>query len=305
MNSSFPKLFAIGTEYIHSLFDEPVEITEKLDGSQFGFGKTEDGDVFCRSKGKIQHIDAPDKMFQQGADYVKSIADKLPEGVTFYGEYLQKPKHSTLAYDRIPTNHIALFGIKYADGHYEHDYSVLADRAAELGIDVVPLIYAGKVDTPGELKANLERESYLGGQKIEGFVVKRYTPWMFGSIVMPLMGGKYVSEAFKEVHRESWKSDNTDGGKWGRVIESFHTSARWHKAAMHLDERGELEHSPRDIGKLMKEVRLDIEAESKEEIKEQMWSIFKEQLLKRATAGLPEWYKQQLLERSFDAVPEK
>ena len=48
--SAFPKIFAIGTDYIKDLFNGPVEITEKIDGSMFVFGKV-DGELFMRSKG--------------------------------------------------------------------------------------------------------------------------------------------------------------------------------------------------------------------------------------------------------------
>lgn len=55
MISAFPKIFAIGTKYIDSIFDNEVEITEKVDGSQFAFGKI-DGEVYCRSKGNQQQL---------------------------------------------------------------------------------------------------------------------------------------------------------------------------------------------------------------------------------------------------------
>lgn len=50
MIKAFPKIFAIGTDYIKDIFSETVEVSEKIDGSQFGFGKI-NGDVFMRSKG--------------------------------------------------------------------------------------------------------------------------------------------------------------------------------------------------------------------------------------------------------------
>lgn len=87
---AFPKIFAMGTRYIADILKEEVEVTEKVDGSQFGFGKI-DGEVICRSKGKIQPLDNPDKMFKEAVEYVLSIEDKLAEGNFYYAEYLQKP----------------------------------------------------------------------------------------------------------------------------------------------------------------------------------------------------------------------
>ena len=39
MIKAFPKIFAIGQDYIKDIFDGEVEVTEKIDGSQFVFGK--------------------------------------------------------------------------------------------------------------------------------------------------------------------------------------------------------------------------------------------------------------------------
>ena len=108
----FPKILHIGDKQISSLFDDEVEITEKVDGSQLGFGKV-NGRLFIRSKGRELDLDNPDGMFKLGVEYVRSIEDKIPDNHTFYGEYLQKPKHNTLAYDRVPKNNISLFGATF------------------------------------------------------------------------------------------------------------------------------------------------------------------------------------------------
>ena len=50
--SSFPKIFHIGENYIENLFKGQVEITEKIDGSQYAFGIDKDGQAVRRSKGK-------------------------------------------------------------------------------------------------------------------------------------------------------------------------------------------------------------------------------------------------------------
>lgn len=108
--AAFPKILHIGDKQLSTLFDGEVEITEKVDGSQLGFGKV-DGELFVRSKGKEQDLDNPDMMFKKAVEFIKTIADKLPENITLYGEWLNKPKHNTLAYDRTPKNSIALFGV--------------------------------------------------------------------------------------------------------------------------------------------------------------------------------------------------
>lgn len=293
---AYPKIIALGGVGIGSIFDEEVEITEKVDGSQFGFGIIQ-GELVCRSKGKEQDIDNPDKMFKEGVEYIKSVQYRLPNDVLFYGEYLQKPRHSTLAYDNIPKNHIALFGMMILEngetsmGLYED----LKTWSRILEIDVIPLLYQGK-SNPEEILKLIETESYLGGQKIEGVVVKNYKPWLFmNQILYPVMAGKYVSEKFKETHEKDWSRLNTGKGQMAVLKEKYHTEARWNKAIMHLKEDNRFTQSLKDIGELIKEVRSDITTEEKENIKNDLWRLFGDDVLRYATVGLPEWYKEQLL----------
>lgn len=293
MTSSYPKIIALGDRQIAEIFDGPVEITEKVDGSQFGFGLV-DGKLVCRSKGKEQDLDNPDKMFVEGVEYIKSIQDRLPADIYFYGEYLQKPRHSTLAYNTIPKNHIALFG-GITTSREVLTHAELGKWASKFDIDVIPLVHYGDSNAEHVLEL-MDRESYLGGQKIEGLVVKRPQPWLFmGKILLPVMAGKYVSEKFKEVHQKDWKKLNTGKGQLEVLKEKYRTEARWHKAVMHLKEAGKLLGSPSDIGNLMKEVKLDLVTEEQENIKNDLYRLFGEDVLRNATAGLPEWYKEGLL----------
>ena len=300
MAGAFPRIFTLGQRYIEKIFDNEVEVTEKVDGSQFGFGKI-DGELYIRSKGKKQHIDCPDKMFQAGIEYVQSIEALLPEDIMFYGEYLRKPKHNCLCYDNFPKNHVALFGVRLKDGSFISDHDTLTKYASDLGVDVVPLIFKGKINNAEEVKALLKTKSYLGGVDVEGVVIKNYEQdLVVGGHITPIMCGKYVSEAFKEVHQRDWKKDNTGKGKFETFKETFKSKARWLKAIQYLRDNGELTESPRDIGKLMKQVNIDITAEEKENIKDFLWKEFGKDVLKTAVRGLPEFYKEYLLTNSFE-----
>jgi hypothetical protein len=160
----------------------------------------------------------------------------------------------------------------------------------------VPLFYKGKINSPDEILKFLETDSFLGKQRIEGVVVKNYhRQFLIGGRPIPIMTGKYVSEAFKEVRRKNWNMENTGKGKFQVFKEGFKTEARWHKAIQHLKENGELEHSPKDIGKLLKEVQRDITIEEKENIKEFLWREFGNDILRYSVGGFPEWYKKYLL----------
>jgi hypothetical protein len=294
--AAFPKILHIGDKQIATLFDGPVEITEKVDGSQLGFGKV-DGELFVRSKGKEQDLDNPDMMFEKAVEFIKTIAYKLPENITLYGEWLNKPKHNTLAYDRTPKNGIALFGVYDPITREHFGMDSITAWAETLGVETVPLLYKGMISTADEIfKMVDDQVSFLGGSKIEGVVVKAYKPWMFmGQIPQTVMSGKYVTEAFKEVHIKNWKKENTGKGKLEVAISQYKSEARWNKAVQHLRDDGSLTGTPSDIGGLIKEVRTDIEAEEKENIKDQLYAIYKNDFLAAATNGLPQWYKEHLV----------
>jgi len=205
-----------------------------------------------------------------------------------------------LKYDRIPTGHIALFGMDAADPYWEYSYEKLSTCAFNFGMDVVPRIYQGAINNANDLKDMLDRESFLGGTKIEGIVVKNWNKsFLIGGQYFFVMSGKYVSEKFKEVH-QNWSKSHTSKGKWQDFIDSFRTEARWEKAIQHLRERGELLGEPKDIGPLMKEINQDIIDEEKEYILEQLWKFFSKDILRTANRGFPEWYKQKLLEGAFN-----
>lgn len=292
-SSAYPKILHIGDKQIDDLFDYEVEVTEKLDGSQLGFGKI-DGELVIRSKGKEIDQDNPEKMFTEGVEYVKSISDRLPDNMMFYAEYLQQPRHSTLAYDSIPTNHIALFGALSTDNHEMYNHDTLKTWADYMNIDTVPVIYEGKTN-PEEAIEMVKGDSYLGGQQREGVVVKRYEDWMFlGKILIPVKAGKYVTEKFKEVHTRDWKKLNTKKGQLEDIKHKYCTEARWNKAIQHLREKGELEGSPRDIGPLIKEIQHDLSEEERENIKEDLWKLFSGDILRKSAVGFPEWYKEKL-----------
>ena len=297
MITAFVKIFAIGTDYIRDIFNEEVEITEKVDGSQFDFGKI-GGKLYMRSKGAQLYVEHPEKMFSEGMSYIESIQDRLPEGKVFFCEYMKKPKHNTLKYDRIPRNHLMLFSVMELSRQAFEDSLPYADM---LDIEHVPVLFNGKINCITDFAGVLDTKSVLGGVNIEGVVVKNYhRQFLLGGQPMPLMAGKFVSESFKEVHRERWGAEEKGKSRVETFFESFRTPARWEKAVQHLREKGELENEPKDIGKLFKEVQSDIEAEEKEAIKDFLWKEFSGEIKRKATAGMPEWYKTRLLERSFD-----
>lgn len=291
MISGMGQIEHVAHKAVENLFDGSVEISEKIDGSFFSWAEI-DGELHMRSKGQQLFDEAPSaKMFHAAMKAVKERDDLLMPGWIYRAEYLAKPKHNSLAYDRIPAGHLAIFDIEISMG--EHANRVARDEAASfLGFEAVPVLWEG-VWTEGVagLKSFLETDSVLGGQKIEGIVVKNFGQSLHGHVLM----GKLVSEAFKEVHSQEWKRNNPSRGDVvDQLIDKYRCEARWNKAIQHLRDAGVLTNSPRDIGPLLKEVGLDVLKEEEQEIKDALFKLCWPKIQRGIAAGLPDWYKAKL-----------
>ena len=144
---SYNKILTLGSAYTENALIGEVVIQEKVDGSQFRFGLDERGDLVVGTKGTI--IGHPDEniMFKPGAEYIfsieKVIKDFFAPNTLFYAEYLQKPKHNVLVYEKVPTNHIVLFDV-ILGGKYV-DRGQLEWIANYLNIDVIPELFRGQL----------------------------------------------------------------------------------------------------------------------------------------------------------------
>jgi len=277
----------------HKALDEfwtgdPVYVQEKIDGSQISFGVI-NGEIFLRSRNQMINLDDPG-MFGKAVETVRQMRDagNLVAGYTYRGEYLMKPCHNTIKYDRVPTGNIILFDIDKGDQDYVDPQFIDI-----IGLESVPVyrVYSEK-PTYDELKVWLERDSILGGTKIEGIVLKNYT--VFGRDKKVLMA-KLVSEKFKETHNKSWKERNPNRNDViDQIIGDYRTDARWEKAVQHLTESGDLQHAMQDIPVLMKEINQDVLRECEEEIKEILFKHAWKNISRGITRGMPEWYKEKL-----------
>jgi hypothetical protein len=295
MLHSYPSIFNLGHKAIKTLFDTEVLIEEKVDGSQFSFGKR-DGVLFMRSKGAVLYEPVTDKLFRAAAEYVVSIKDKLNEGWTYRGEVLCRPRHNALEYERTPQNNVIIFDIDRGDQDYLTSVEKYVE-AGRLGFEVVPVLYEGKIDNYEDLKKFFERVSVLGKANIEGMVIKAYT--QFGQDKKVLMG-KWVSEAFKEVHGSEWnKANPTKADLITKLVKGLKTDARWEKAIQHLRDAGTLEESPRDIGNLLREIQNDVKKEVGDEIKDQLFAYYWPQIARGIVGGFPEYYKDRLAKSQF------
>lgn len=314
--TSYPSIFTMGHRAIKDLLNYEVNVEEKVDGSQFSFGLVEaspvdpvhltymgqDYALKIRSKGCVMNIDAPEKMFALAAETVKKIVTSkgLTPGWTYRGEYLARPKHNSLAYDRVPKDYIIIFDINTGNQEYL-SYEDKRTESERLGLECVPRLYTGRVESVDQFRRFFSTVSVLGGQAIEGVVIKPKNYDLFGTDKKLLLG-KFVSEAFKEVHRKSWGETNpTQKDIITRLGDEYRTPARWNKARQHLREAGLLVNDVKDIGPLIKEVPEDVLKECQDEIKEKLFKYAWPHIRRTLTAGLPEWYKDELLKQSFDA----
>jgi hypothetical protein len=296
---SIPEIYALGQRFNSSIFEDLVQVEEKIDGSQFSFGKV-DGKLECRSKG--QEIDQNNpgmfKLAVESAQFIERECD-LPEGVIFQCEFLAKPKHNILAYARVPKLNLVLFDVRWADGSYVNR-DAREQWAHDFGIEPVKVFYEGylfattNVDSFAEYFA---QESQLGGVKIEGVVIKNYTKTHPEAMTSKApMTAKIVAPAFKEKRASVPNNPGKDGAKdiVQKLTNCLRTEARWLKAIQHLREAGKLVGDNRDIGPLCKEIQSDILAEESEWIKQKLFDEMANDIVRGTVTGFAQFYQKLL-----------
>lgn len=325
MNSwgSYPSIYNLGHRAVRDLLTVPHYVEEKVDGSQFSMGLIEENNsvdpinvLRIRSKGAEMNVDAPEKMFNKAAETARRLASPeaiaagvgLHPGWTYRCEYLAKPKHNTLAYDRVPAGNLIVFDVSTGDGEFLSPLKKW-DEAMRLGLESVPLLGAGghggvNPITLDRIRDLLDTTSILGGNKIEGVVIKQLGPDYLYGLDKKVLIGKFVSEAFKEAHKSEWKKTSPSTGDILLMLGAKYSHAgRWMKAVQHLREAGQIEDSPKDIGKILIEVQKDLGKEEQDEIKKLLWKWAWPHISRAATRGVPEWYKESLLKLQFENEP--
>ena len=294
---SYPKIMSFGGSLVGHALDGEVVVQEKVDGSQFGFGINEDGELVFRSKGQA-NLTAPDGLFAAAVrhiteQYARWTDTEKMRDCYFYGEVVSRPKHNVLCYDRCPSGNVVLFdGIEGGSWLTRAELEVAADI---LAVDVVPERFRGEA-TPEVIRELLATPSFLGGVIQEGVVVKNYGQSItINGFPQPLFV-KLVRAEFKEAHSKEWGEPKVGKSAAEEVAAAFCTEARWLKAAQHLREDGRLLNEPRDIPTLMGEVQRDLVEECEADIKDALWRIFRKDILRAATRRLPEWWKGRLVE---------
>lgn len=296
--SSYGKVLALGHKFLDGLFDGPVVIQEKIDGSQISFGVF-DGVLKVRSNGCQIDLNNIPKLFQPAVDTILCIKDRLHPNCTYRGETLAKPHHNILTYHRVPRGNIVLFDIMTEKDQEYLSPEEVAIIAGMLDLEDVPTYYYGEyknipIHGLDYLDSLLQKESCLGGIKIEGVVIKNYNK------IGPdgkILRGKYVSKEFKEKHKVD-NNQKTQGHILQVIIDTFKSEARFKKTVQKLKELGVWKQTPEDIGAMMKILNEDIEMECSEEIKDMLYNHFRKDIIRGITKGFPEWYKDYLIKWS-------
>lgn len=293
---SYPKIYSLGHKLLTDLFSGVVLVEEKVDGSQFSFGKR-DGELFFRSRGATIYPETADKLFKAAVNYIIENKASVIEGLTYRGEVLHSPRHNTLTYGRVPKHNLVIFDIEYDAGQNFQTQYQKKIVAETLDLEVVPVFFEGVIENIDQLRSLLETESFLGGVKLEGIVIKNYN--QYGPDKKVLMG-KWVREEFKEIHQGAWKGANPSRSDVIELmVKTYRNENRWEKAIQHLRDAGKLTNEPKDIGPLIKEFQTDLVAECAAEIKDKLYEYALPKILRGAAAGLPEYYKNKLAESQF------
>jgi hypothetical protein len=238
-------------------------------------------------------VNAPDGMFVAAVEAIKAI--NLPDNYIFRAEYLNRPKHNVLEYQRIPHNTVIVYDIEKGDGTNDYLPVERVQEVADMyGFETVPTLWMGNYEdiTQELIDSLLQTQAYLGKTLIEGIVIKCYG--MFDSNDNVLMC-KYVRPEFKEMN----------GGKAGKpqvaVVDKIggmlNNTMRWLKSVQHLRDDGVLIGDASDIGLLMKELNSDFD-EHEDMVKGLLYAEFRKKILCVANAGFAVWYKQRLMEEA-------
>lgn len=199
------------------------------------------------------------------------------KGYKFRGEYLSRPKHNVLAYERTPRGLIAVFDV---DG-CPNDTRALASMA---DLEYVEPVYFYSLDALrlADYQLLLDAPSMLGGIR-EGVVIKNYAKDQYAKI---------VRDQFKELR--TGRPGVRPEAPAKAIGHYYATPGRWQKAVQHLRDDGRLLGSMADMRALIDEIRADVRAEHEQDIRDALWEAFEGEVLEATHLGLADWYKQQL-----------
>jgi len=299
----YSKILNLGAPYTQNALVGDVIIQEKIDGSQLRWGFDKEGEFHVGSKGREIYSDNQEGVFALAFKHLHKlqVESENRKNTWFYGEYLQKPKHNCLKYDKVPLNNIVLFDCRFHDEWMDRDS--LGRMAACWDIDLIPEVFTGNVldecadsdKTPSEWLRELAHatNSYLGGVTAEGLVIKNYNQLIELGGEIRNLHTKFVRAEFRE---KNMKANPSRKEGIDDVILSLRSENRWEKAIQHLRDDGKLKDDVTDIGNIIKEVHRDLLEEEGEALKERIWEKYRKYVMSTVVRGFPDYYKDKLME---------
>lgn len=290
---------------------ERIRVDEKIDGSQISFGIAPEGEVrtaqgkqapenefltkptlWIRSRSRFLDLENPDKMFAAAVESIRAREKLLRPGYTYMGEYLNRPKHNVLAYERVPEGNIVLFDVAVLwEGDDLQCWIFMSLEELQAHAEIVELECVQSADLPfnGTLPgADYFKASMLGGIP-EGVVVKAWTE-------KERVIAKIVSEQFKEVKgdRTSRTQANPQDELPIRFANRFCPPARFVKAVQRMKENGEWNEAMSDIPRLRQLVTEDLVGECGEQMRDELFEMFRRKIIGASLQPLAAWYEQYL-----------
>jgi len=183
------------------LINQPIVITEKLDGSQNCITKH---GVYARSHTTFSENKWDTNLIEKGGLY-DQIKDNLTDDMYVYIENMYAI-HS-IEYNKLPSY---TFLIAYREGDYFESWNETEWIARYfLSLKTVPVLYQGKVHSIDALKKTIEQLMRYGskyGNTIEGVVIRNTKKFHYNDF------SKYVAKYVRENHvqtdkhwRKNWK----------------------------------------------------------------------------------------------------
>lgn len=275
MKIDLPKVYNLGRPEIKNLFEGDVFVQEELDGYPIAFRKEKGEDgcdptlrVWVRGI-ELVNVRTPPRMYVEGVSILRQL--DLTEDWLYLGIYLQTEKQSNLAYTRVPHGHVMVDDIMpgacAARPRDFLSYEAVWLETDRIGLECIPVTFFGKVDSLEELKRMSKEESVLGGPMFKGLNIKNYS-------MLTVEGWPQFGRMEGEMHKFP-----------KALVEASTMRERWDEAIKSLRESGKLHGSLSDIATLVVEVQN----------KEPGGKIAK----RMCTLGLPDYYKNILIEENF------
>jgi hypothetical protein len=303
----YPKIPRLGSNnrFIEHIFDTPVEISEKLDGSMCRLNFTE-SHVECGSKNVNT---ADEKMFAIAYRQADQIwKDKVwwtfGDNITLFTEFFNKTHHNVINYKILPQRNFYLFGAICNNKHLQTDE--LIELAKELKIEPLNILETNiKINNPDDLIKYLDGDSCLGGGVREGVVIRNHNfrydhlSTLSQAFVGFPVSAKLVRDDFKERLNVEWSAKKQRETPLAKIAAEFFTDARFRKAIQHLNDEEKITYEMNNLKDIIPEFYSDLIDEERQEIMELALDDFWRQLKRKSDNFVVKEWKRYLVDKQF------